>query len=110
MRNFTYYNPTTIVFGKGSIAEINTLLPLDSKIMILAGGGSIKSNGVYGQTREALSGYSVVEFWGIPPNPEYEICMNAVARIKEEKVDYLLAVGGGFSAGCGKIHRRRHSL
>lgn len=103
MRNFTYYNPTTIVFGKGSIAEINTLLPLDSKIMILAGGGSIKTNGVYGQTREALSGYSVVEFWGIPPNPEYEICMNAVARIKEEKVDYLLAVGGGSVLDAAKF-------
>jgi len=95
MNNFTYYNPTTILFGKGSIAEINTLLPLDSKIMILAGGGSIKSNGVYRQVREALTGYSLVEFWGIQPNPEYETCLEAVRKVKKNQVDYLLAVGGG---------------
>ena len=103
MRNFTYYNPTTILFGKGSIAEMNTLLPLDLKIMILAGGGSIKSNGVYNQARAALSGYSLVEFWGIPPNPEYEVCMKAVAKVKEEKVDFLLAVGGGSVLDAAKF-------
>jgi NADP-dependent alcohol dehydrogenase len=95
MKNFTYFNPTTILFGKGSIAEINTILPLDSKIMILAGGGSIKANGVYSQVREALTGYSVVEFWGIQPNPEYETCLEAIKKVKEYEVDFLLAVGGG---------------
>ncbi len=82
---------------------MNTLLPLDSKILILAGGGSIKSNGVYNQTRAALSGYSIVEFWGIPPNPEYEICMKAVAKVKEEKVDFILAVGGGSVLDAAKF-------
>ena len=103
MNNFTYYNPTTILFGKGSIAEINTLLPLDSKIMILAGGGSIKSNDVYRQVREALTGYSVVEFWGIQPNPEYETCLEAVRKVKENQVDYLLAVGGGSVLDAAKF-------
>lgn len=95
MNNFTYYNPTTIIFGRGSIAEIPKHIPLDSKIMMLAGGGSIKSNGVYNQTREALAGYHVTEFWGIPPNPEYQVLMEAVKKVKEKEIDFLLAVGGG---------------
>ncbi len=103
MNNFTYYNPTTIIFGKGSIAEINTQLPLDAKIMLLAGGGSIKSNGVYAQVKAALTGYKVVEFWGIQPNPEYKTCMQAVEKARLENVDYLLAVGGGSVLDAAKF-------
>lgn len=103
MKNFKYYNPTTIIFGKGSIAEIGSMIPLDSRIMLLAGGGSIKFNGVYNQTREALAGYSIAEFWGIQPNPEYETCMQAVRKIKDEKVDFILAAGGGSVLDAAKF-------
>ena len=103
MNNFRYFNPTTIIFGKGSIAEISSHITLDSKIMLLAGGGSIKANGVYNQTRDALAGYSVVEFWGIQPNPEYQTCMQAVKKVREEKVDFILAVGGGSVLDAAKF-------
>ena len=49
MLNFTYHNPTTIVFGKGSIAELPKLVPAEAKVLMTYGGGSIKRNGVYEQ-------------------------------------------------------------
>ena len=51
MLNFTYYNPTRIVFGKGTIAELQRLVPQDNKVLLLFGGGSIRRNGVYDQVR-----------------------------------------------------------
>ncbi len=95
MQNFTYHNPTKIVFGKGTIAELPKLIPAGSRVLITYGGGSIKRNGVYDQVKKALQAYAVFEFGGIEPNPEYETCMKAVALGKREKVDFLLAVGGG---------------
>lgn len=59
------------------------------------GGGSIKSNGVYNQVKEALKNHFVIEFAGIEPNPTYETLMKAVAIVKEQNIDFLLAVGGG---------------
>jgi NADP-dependent alcohol dehydrogenase len=95
MLNFTYYNPTRIVFGKGTIAELKTLVPGNAKILMTYGGGSIKSNGVYAQVHEALEGRPLVEFGGIEANPQYETCLKAVAIARSENVDFLLAVGGG---------------
>jgi NADP-dependent alcohol dehydrogenase len=59
------------------------------------GGGSIKQNGVYDEVRAALAGHTVLEFAGIEPNPSYETLMQAVALVKSERIDFLLAVGGG---------------
>lgn len=95
MQNFVYCNPVRIVFGKGTISSISELIPKDKKIMMIYGGGSIKKNGVYEQVWQALKGYSIVEFSGIEPNPTYETCMEAVKVVKEQKIDFLLAVGGG---------------
>ena len=55
----------------------------------------MKKNGVYDQVKEALKNHFTVEFWGIEPNPSIETLRKAIALGKEEKVDYLLAVGGG---------------
>lgn len=95
MNNFELKNPTKILFGKGQIAKLSQELPENSKILLLYGGGSIKKNGIYEQVKAALSDFEVVEFGGIPANPEYSILMKALELIKEEKVDFLLAVGGG---------------
>jgi NADP-dependent alcohol dehydrogenase len=95
MRNFVYYNPVRVVFGKGTISSISELIPKDKKVMMIYGGGSIKKNGVYEQVKQALNGYKIVEFSGIEPNPAYETCMEAVKIVKEQKIDFLLAVGGG---------------
>ena len=95
MNNFKYRNPTKILFGKGQIENLSTEIPSDSKILMLYGGGSIMKNGIYEQVTKALSGYEVVEFGGIPANPEYSVLLDALKVIKEEKITYLLAVGGG---------------
>ncbi len=95
MNNFVYFNPVKVVFGKGSIASLSDLIPKGQKIMLAYGGGSIKQNGVYDQVVKALKGYDVVEFSGIEPNPGYETCMQAVEIVKKEKVEFILAVGGG---------------
>lgn len=95
MNNFEFYCPTRIVFGKGAISELKNLIDRSKKILMLYGGGSIKQNGVYEQVKQALDGFNVVEFAGIEPNPTYETCMKAVELIKNEGIDFLLAVGGG---------------
>ncbi|BAX81724.1 iron-containing alcohol dehydrogenase [Labilibaculum antarcticum] len=95
MENFDFYNPVNILFGKGKIAEINKHIPKDAKILMTYGGGSIKKNGVYNQVMDALKGYKIVEFGGIEPNPRFETLMKAVEVVKSEKIDFLLAVGGG---------------
>jgi len=95
MQNFVYKNPTEIVFGKGTIAEIASRVPRDVPVMMTYGGGSIKKNGVYEQVLAALKGREVIEFAGIEPNPLYETCMKAVEVVKSRQVKFLLAVGGG---------------
>ncbi|OJX38907.1 MAG: NADH-dependent alcohol dehydrogenase [Chloroflexi bacterium 44-23] len=95
MKNFVYWNPTRIVFGAGSIAQLKRLVPAGVKILLLYGGGSIFKNGVHAQVLEALQGWQLIEFGGIEPNPTYETLMQAVEIIRKENIDFLLAVGGG---------------
>lgn len=95
MKNFTFQNTTKIIFGKGTIANLAKELPIDKKIMLTFGGGSVKKNGVYDQVINALKGYTYVEFWGIEPNPKVETLRKAVELGKKEKIDFILAVGGG---------------
>lgn len=95
MLNFEFKNPTKIIFGKGEIAKISREIPKTEKILVLYGGGSIKTNGVYDQVKAALEGYNWEEFGGIPANPEYEVLLEALKIIKEKSITYMLAVGGG---------------
>ena len=95
MNNFQYKNPTKILFGKGQIENITTEIPENAKVLMLFGGGSIKTNGVYEQVSKALSNFEVIEFGGIPANPEYDVLLEALDIIKAEKITFLLAVGGG---------------
>lgn len=95
MNNFTFCNPTKLIFGKGTIARIAREIPAGAKIMMTYGGGSIRRNGVYDQVTAALKGRGVVEFGGIEPNPQYETLVKAVELARAEGVDFLLAVGGG---------------
>ncbi len=95
MKNFSFQNPTRLVFGKGQIAQLTTLIPVDKKVMITFGGGSVKKNGVYDQVTAALKSHNYIEFWGIEPNPSVETLRKAIALGKEKNIDFLLAVGGG---------------
>ena len=95
MYNFQYANPTRICFGEGQIASLPELIPSGSRLLVLYGGGSIKQNGVYEQLTRALEGVTWQEFSGIGANPRFELLMEAVAQVKRERIDFLLAVGGG---------------
>ncbi|MFK7809812.1 MAG: iron-containing alcohol dehydrogenase [Saprospiraceae bacterium] len=95
MQNFEFKNPTKIHFGKDTIAKLADEIPKGAKVLMLYGGGSIKRNGVYEQVKDALQNFEVLEFGGIPANPEYEVLIKALAVIKKENVNFLLAVGGG---------------
>jgi NADP-dependent alcohol dehydrogenase len=103
MQNFTYCNPVKIVFGKGSIAKINELIKPDAKVLLTYGGGSIKKNGVYRQVKTALKKRKVVEFGGIEPNPSFETCIKAVRLGRKNKIDFILAVGGGSVLDASKF-------
>ncbi|WP_192484106.1 MULTISPECIES: iron-containing alcohol dehydrogenase [Cysteiniphilum] len=95
MENFIYYNPTRIYFGQGQITQLSHAIAKDQKVLLIYGGGSIKQNGVYDQVKTALTDHQVTEFSGIKPNPEYETCLKAVELIKQNNIDFVLAVGGG---------------
>ena len=97
MLNFDFYNPTKIVFGEGRISVLNSLVPHDSKVLITYGGGSVKRFGVLDNVKEELKkgNREIFEFGGIPANPRLDILLNAIEIVRNEKIDFLLAVGGG---------------
>lgn len=103
MENFTYKNSTKIIFGEGQIKTLRDEIPANKRILLLYGGGSIKTNGIYEQVLKALEGYDIVEFGGVLPNPEYELLEEAVVVIKKEKRDFILAVGGGSVIDAAKF-------
>lgn len=95
MHNFEYYNPTRIVFGEGSIPRLADLVPADARVLVVYGGGSAERNGTLAEVEAALGSRTMQRFGGIEPNPTYETLMKAVEQIRREKLDFLLAVGGG---------------
>ena len=95
MFNFDFYNPTRIVFGPDTIARLDDLVPTDARVMVLFGGQCARKTGTLAQVNEALGARHVQEFGGIEPNPSYETLMQAVAQVREQQLDFLLAVGGG---------------
>ncbi|MBC7494191.1 MAG: iron-containing alcohol dehydrogenase [Flavobacterium sp.] len=95
MLNFELYNPTNYIFGKNQIEKLSKLVPAKSKILLAYGGGSIFKNGIYEQVKTALEGFEIIEFGGIEPNPRFETLLKAVEIVKHEKIDFILAVGGG---------------
>lgn len=97
MLNFSFYNPTNIVFGENQLQELNNLVPQNAKVLITFGGGSAKRTGLLDRVKAELakSNRDVIEFGGIPANPRFEVLMEAIKIVRDEKVDFILAVGGG---------------
>jgi NADP-dependent alcohol dehydrogenase len=103
MNDFEFHNPVKIFFGKGQIVKITDQIPSSANIMFLYGGGSILKNGVYDNVKMALKDFKVTEFGGIEPNPTYETSMKAIEIIKEKKIAFLLAAGGGSVIDAAKF-------
>lgn len=96
--NFTYYNPTKLYFGGGSVASLRDELPkYGPNIVLVYGGGSIKTNGIYDQVVAILKdcGKNVAEISGVMPNPTLPKVLEGVEICRRHRADFLLAVGGG---------------
>lgn len=103
--DFSYYNPTTIHFGKDSLSKLNDELPnFGETVLLVYGRNAIKSNGLYDKVIASLSaaGKKVVELSGVMPNPTYNKMMEGVELVREHSVDLILAVGGGSVVDCAK--------
>ena len=98
MLNFNYYNPTRVVFGKGTIDQVGALVAsYGKKVLLHFGGGSIRKNGVYTQVTGSLkkAGMQVVELGGVVPNPRLSLVREGIKLCRDDKIDMILAVGGG---------------
>jgi NADP-dependent alcohol dehydrogenase len=95
MQNFSLHNPTRILFGQGQLANIAAEIPAGARILITYGGGSVVKTGTLDEVKVALKDFTLLEFAGIEPNPTYETLMQAVELARRERIDFLLAVGGG---------------
>lgn len=96
MQNFQFYNPTRIIFGQDTIKELPKYLPKKARVLVLYGGKSVINNGTLEEVKAVLStDFYYQEFQGIEPNPHFETLMRAVEVVKKNKIDFLLAVGGG---------------
>ncbi|WP_308622928.1 iron-containing alcohol dehydrogenase [uncultured Enorma sp.] len=96
--NFTYQNPTKLIFGTDAMAMLaDELKQYGPVVQLVYGGGSIKKNGIYDQVTAALeaAGKTVVEDGGVMPNPTVEKLYEGVRIARENHVDFILAVGGG---------------
>jgi alcohol dehydrogenase len=103
--NFTFYNPTKLIFGKGQLEELKKEVPqYGKKVLLVYGGGSIKRNGLYDSVMNYLKeiGAEVFELSGVEPNPRLSTVHKGVEICKEEGIDFLLAVGGGSVIDCTK--------
>ena len=96
--NFTYCNPTKIHFGPDALDSLGgELAKCGKNVLLVYGGGSIKKNGIYHSIIKILenSGKNVTELGGVMPNPTSDKLIEGVKVARENKIDFILAVGGG---------------
>ena len=103
--NFVYYNPTKLYFGDEAQKNLATALAdYGQKVLLVYGGGSIKTNGIYDDVMAALkaAGKEVVELPGVMPNPTYQKLIEGRMVARDNNVDFILAVGGGSTIDYSK--------
>ncbi|WP_409344412.1 iron-containing alcohol dehydrogenase [Paenibacillus sp. MBLB4367] len=105
MNTFTFYNPTRLIFGKGTLEQLLTQIPqYGTNVLVVYGGGSIKRNGIYDGVMRHLKqlNATVHELSGVEPNPRLTTVRKGVDICRKEGVDFILAVGGGSVIDCVK--------
>ncbi|WP_338788596.1 iron-containing alcohol dehydrogenase [Metabacillus sp. FJAT-53654] len=105
MENFTYYNPTKLIFGKGQVAQLEKEVPnYGKKVLLVYGGGSIKRNGLYDEVVKVLAenDSQIYELSGVEPNPRLSTVHRGIEICKAENIEFILAVGGGSVIDCTK--------
>lgn len=99
MEQFKYYAPTKILFGKNTEAEVGELCKTQgaSKVLVHFGGSSAKKSGLLDRVCGALqeAGLHYVTLGGVVPNPRLSKVYEGIEICRREKVDFILAVGGG---------------
>ncbi|RAS73375.1 iron-containing alcohol dehydrogenase [Priestia endophytica] len=105
MENFTYHNPTKLIFGKNQLNVLpEELKNYGKNVLLVYGGGSIKRNGLYDKVVSLLNDAeaSIFELAGVEPNPRLSTVRTGIEICQNEKIDFLLAVGGGSVIDCTK--------
>jgi Uncharacterized oxidoreductases, Fe-dependent alcohol dehydrogenase family len=103
MENFNYCVGVNVLFGKGQVENLPSLLaPYGKKVLLCYGGGSIKKIGLYDEVKELLKGYEVYGLSGIAPNPKIDSVREGVKLCREHGIEAILAVGGGSVIDCSK--------
>ncbi|WHX87362.1 iron-containing alcohol dehydrogenase [Bacillus paralicheniformis] len=105
MENFSYYNPTKLIFGKGQLEQLRKELKVYGKnVLLVYGGGSIKKNGLYDEVTRVLKeeGADMHELSGVEPNPRLATVKKGIELCARHEIDFLLAVGGGSVIDCTK--------
>lgn len=99
MNNFSFYSPTYFAFGKGEEKKVPNLVARfgGSRVLLVYGGGSIKKSGLYANITDALrsNGIYFSELSGVKPNPRSGLVYEGIKICKRDKLDFILAVGGG---------------
>ncbi len=98
MENFTFCNPTKIIFGKGTEAQTGReVARYAKKVLLHYGGGSIKASGLYDRVCRSLkeAGVQFEELGGVKPNPRLSMVREGIRICREKKIELILAVGGG---------------
>ncbi len=107
MNSFNYQYPVRQHFGKGCAENAlkEEMKKVDKQVLLAYGGGSIKRTGLYDKICQWLeeSGKEVVDFGGIMPNPTYAKVQEGARIVRDEHIDFILAVGGGSVIDCCKI-------
>lgn len=104
MNNFRYHAYTDIRFGKGQVECLSEVLaPFGKNVLMVYGGGSIRRNGLYDKVKELLKDFNVYELGGVEPNPKITSIRDGVKICKENKIDVVLAVGGGSTIDAAKV-------
>lgn len=106
MIGFEYYNPAKIVFGEDSEQQLTALLKENqvSSLLLVYSGDFIKDLGIYAVIEKAVKelGIAFSENGNVVPNPEVDLVRQLVEQGKKDKVDFVLAVGGGSSIDTAK--------
>ncbi len=99
MKDFNYCAPTRVIFGKNTELEVGKALKNAgaTRVLMQYGGGSIKKSGLYDRVVKTIrdEGIELFELGGVQPNPHLSLVRKAIEIVREQKIDYLLAVGGG---------------
>lgn len=105
MNNFTYRNPTKLIFGKGELEKLKVEVPqFGKKVLLVYGGGSVKRSGLYDKVVNLLKEVDaeIFELPGVEPNPRISTVRKGVEICKTEGIEFALAVGGGSVIDCTK--------